>query len=425
MLAVLTATGSGGAAMASHRRHQHHNREGVTGPDPGLPLSSIPDNQPASDDESTGGPRAKHKVVHFVRHGEGYHNIGHDELLDSPLTSRGWADAEGLRAHLETLKVMGHPLELEAVFVSPLTRALETACGAFGGRLLTEDEEARLLLNDVGECSSGSLSSYASASSNRAQSSSNGNGSGDGGSRSSGSGLGGGVGAAVVVKGNGNGNGSGDVGEEGEEGPSDLLMRSQTHNPGKRSAHDAIAAVPGLPFIAVEEFRERMSNHECDKRRPLSLIKPQFPGVDFSLIKHDEDIVWDKRHTQSVNEGARGSRYLVGEKSPAVMLRGTRFIEWLLRRPENNVAVVAHREVLLRTLTALAADAPPDVRRALSSGFSNCEMRSVVFDGQGTPVEVLSSTAYPGGAARLWLFPYNWALQKGKAVFNGVRSTVA
>jgi broad specificity phosphatase PhoE len=53
------------------------------------------------------------QVVHFVRHGEGFHNVGFDELEDSPLTHKGWADAEALRAHLDTLEATGNPLQCE------------------------------------------------------------------------------------------------------------------------------------------------------------------------------------------------------------------------------------------------------------------------------------------------------------------------
>jgi hypothetical protein len=30
----------------------------------------------------------------------------------------------------------------------------------------------------------------------------------------------------------------------------------------------------------------------CDKRRPVSEAKQQFPGVDFGLLESDEDTLW-------------------------------------------------------------------------------------------------------------------------------------
>ena len=106
------------------------------------------------------------QVIHFIRHGQGYHNVaGHNdparylewEFEDAHLTELGWeqacmsrslpacvlltesarsdfkesacAQAHALRAH-----IAGQPesVEVDAVIVSPLSRALQTAVGAFG-----------------------------------------------------------------------------------------------------------------------------------------------------------------------------------------------------------------------------------------------------------------------------------------------------
>lgn len=110
-------------------------------------------------------PHRHTKVVHFVRHGEGYHNgmkclYAHSSLLiwisqlrnylhdravagrldqaaylsydyfDAHLTEHGWRQAHALRDHIAALP---EPLRVDAVIVSPLSRALETAAGAFGG----------------------------------------------------------------------------------------------------------------------------------------------------------------------------------------------------------------------------------------------------------------------------------------------------
>lgn len=74
------------------------------------------------------------KVVHFVRHGEGYHNLVGDyenwDYVDAHLTPNGWKQTEALRKHIRHLP---EPLDLQVVVISPLTRAIETAIGAFGG----------------------------------------------------------------------------------------------------------------------------------------------------------------------------------------------------------------------------------------------------------------------------------------------------
>jgi hypothetical protein len=48
------------------------------------------------------------------------------------------------------------------------------------------------------------------------------------------------------------------------------------------------------PFLAVEDCREILGRHPCDWRRPITDIKPSFPGIDFSLIVNNEDVLWKK-----------------------------------------------------------------------------------------------------------------------------------
>ena len=40
------------------------------------------------------------QVVHFIRHGEGYHNIGYEQNLDAHLTPFGWHQAAALGEHI-------------------------------------------------------------------------------------------------------------------------------------------------------------------------------------------------------------------------------------------------------------------------------------------------------------------------------------
>jgi hypothetical protein len=41
--------------------------------------------------------------------------------------------------------------------------------------------------------------------------------------------------------------------------------------------------------------------HPCDKRRSISEIKQQFPGVDFSLITDDEDVLWKPNERETAD----------------------------------------------------------------------------------------------------------------------------
>ncbi|KAK9809580.1 hypothetical protein WJX73_004066 [Symbiochloris irregularis] len=87
------------------------------------------------------------KVVHFVRHGEGFHNLVGDydnwDYVDAHLTEAGWQQARKLREHIQSLP---DSLQLQAVVISPLTRAIETAIGAFGGGAWTSADSDKPLM---------------------------------------------------------------------------------------------------------------------------------------------------------------------------------------------------------------------------------------------------------------------------------------
>ena len=51
-------------------------------------------------------------------------------------------------------------------------------------------------------------------------------------------------------------------------------------------AHAAIARGTACPpFVAAEACREHIGEHPCDRRRPISEQRRDFPGVDFSLVR--------------------------------------------------------------------------------------------------------------------------------------------
>lgn len=83
-------------------------------------------------------PMGHTKVLHLIRHGEGFHNVAggadpaayrHWDWEDAHLTPAGWEQALALRAHLAGL---GPAFRPGLVVVSPLTRTLQTAAGVFG-----------------------------------------------------------------------------------------------------------------------------------------------------------------------------------------------------------------------------------------------------------------------------------------------------
>jgi hypothetical protein len=47
-----------------------------------------------------------------------------------------------------------------------------------------------------------------------------------------------------------------------------------------------------LPFLACELCREHIGKNPCDRRRKTSEYQAMFPGVDFSCVAEEEDVLW-------------------------------------------------------------------------------------------------------------------------------------
>lgn len=191
------------------------------------------------------------KTIHFVRHGQGFHNLTADlfvsegkvweafaqtpdnpyvmpEVMDAPLTQKGRDQAGALQPVIRELEKDGDGSSRPKLIVSStLCRALQTASIAFGDLI-------------------------------------------------------GGAGA--------------------DEGAS-------------------------VPFIAHEMVREAMGAHICDKRRPISQQKREFPWVDFEGVELEEDTLF--------NPSRRETKMETGKRIYEFML-------WLSKRKENNLAVVSH-----------------------------------------------------------------------------------
>ena len=68
-------------------------------------------------------PQRCSKTVHFIRHGEGFHNIGYEGNVDAHLTPYGWHQAAALGEHIRSLQP---PLNLEVR--QSLLHALHQRC---------------------------------------------------------------------------------------------------------------------------------------------------------------------------------------------------------------------------------------------------------------------------------------------------------
>lgn len=103
-------------------------------------------------------PLHRCKIIHVVRHGQGFHNVAGDidrknyeswDYQDASLTELGWQQADALHQHLVTTHIRAH---VELVVVSPLLRTLQTAVGVWGGGTLLDGEPAHsaLMVRGVG-----------------------------------------------------------------------------------------------------------------------------------------------------------------------------------------------------------------------------------------------------------------------------------
>mmetsp|Transcript_90008 Transcript_90008/g.141031 ORF Transcript_90008/g.141031 Transcript_90008/m.141031 type:complete len:261 (+) Transcript_90008:39-821(+) len=113
-----------------------------------------------------------------------------------------------------------------------------------------------------------------------------------------------------------------------------------------------------LKVLAQELLHETAGGHTCDKRLPRTDLASEFQQVDFSLIG-EEDPLWSE----------------VRETLPDLATRAARFIEWVMARPEQHVAVATHSG-FLRSLLVAVLDPEED---PLDPHFATGEMRSFVL----------------------------------------------
>jgi len=142
--------------------------------------------------------------------------------------------------------------------------------------------------------------------------------------------------------------------------PLDLVVVS----PHTRATQTGLIACQHLvtsstPFICVEDTREESGAHHCDKRRPLSELKLDFPQVDYLLITAEDDPLWTE---------VRETKAEIGER-----IYG--FLEWLRERKEENVAVATHSGWLM----TLFNGAVVCEEEQLKTWFGTGEMRSVTL----------------------------------------------
>lgn len=155
--------------------------------------------------------------------------------------------------------------------------------------------------------------------------------------------------------------------------------------PGHHGVHQYMGAVRApLPFLACELCREHIGKNPCDRRRPTAEYHDMFPGIDFSCVTEEEDVLWGT----------------MNESNEAMCERAHRFMEWIMRRPEQHIAVVTHSAFMAAMLREFGATDQLGCAKGMQEEThrwpNNCEMRPVVVvDPSGAGG--LEPMFFPGG----------------------------
>jgi broad specificity phosphatase PhoE len=93
-----------------------------------------------------------------------------------------------------------------------------------------------------------------------------------------------------------------------------------------------------IPKLSIEDARETIGVHYCDKRHSQAYLNLTFPAVDFTGLISNQDSLWrpDER-----------------ESDEAEFERGRRLLDWLFARAEKRIVVVAHAGIIGMTTTSL------------------------------------------------------------------------
>jgi broad specificity phosphatase PhoE len=139
-----------------------------------------------------------------------------------------------------------------------------------------------------------------------------------------------------------------------------------------------------IPLIACEDWRETV-NYLCDTRRPLSVLKQEYPGIDFSAITSEHDMIWEKYENQF---GSHEHHITHRESDDYEGLAQRSRLAWdfILKRREKSIAIVSHSALFMHMFTRLEgviSFADVQVQETLQNRFNNCEIRSVLIEAAG------------------------------------------
>lgn len=91
-----------------------------------------------------------------------------------------------------------------------------------------------------------------------------------------------------------------------------------------------------VEMIACEEAREfPMGLQYANKRSNKSLLRKEFPHVNFINLKTDEDVLWNSERLETLDE---------------LNTRTENLYTYIKKRPEKNIAVVSHSTFIMNAL---------------------------------------------------------------------------
>jgi len=121
----------------------------------------------------------------------------------------------------------------------------------------------------------------------------------------------------------------------------DLVVVSPLTRTLQTAALSFGAVDPMVPMLACETCRERIAVYASEGRSKTSDLVVHWPKVNFSEVVSEEDPMFEHKETDEA----------VGE-------RALLFLDWLMKRPEERIAVVSH-SVFLQQLYMQFQDTLP------------------------------------------------------------------
>lgn len=161
----------------------------------------------------------------------------------------------------------------------------------------------------------------------------------------------------------------------------------------------------GTTNLLVHENVRETVNFNCDRRRAISEIQPEFDLLDFTHTHADHDAIW-QHYEERLGSYEEYTYHRESAEIHKVAERARQFFQWLAQRDEERVVVCSHAAFLrclcnfglhdaipkqmLQTLDDRGSDAKdiPVFRycggdeafiTAMQDRFENCELRSVVI----------------------------------------------